>query len=242
MACNKLDLVKLDQAAKYDRGLPHQKKAWEYLQSQLSNEVLVEFTKLFRPLEPKSQTIKSEAARTLVVPYESQHDNTSGTGYRECFSSSCGAVAHYYGRVSIDDEYNIVRSRYGDTTNPQAHILALEALGLKATFITNGTPDLLRNEILEGRPVVVGWIHKGPLSAPHGTGHYSVIKGFTEKNTIHSDPYGEADIVNGGYVNTTGGNGVGYSWANWRRRWEVVGSPSLWRYAPGNGWAMLIRK
>ena len=66
----------------------------------------------------------------LDVPYEYQLDNESGTGYRECFSSSCAMVARYYGKVKSDDDYNLVRALYGDSTDPQAHVRALRSLNL----------------------------------------------------------------------------------------------------------------
>jgi hypothetical protein len=53
----------------------------------------------------------------LPVAWENQNDNASGTGYRECFSSSCAMLARYWGKVSGDDAYNLIRARYGDTTS-----------------------------------------------------------------------------------------------------------------------------
>jgi hypothetical protein len=41
-------------------------------------------------------------------------------------------------------------------------------------------------------------------------------------------------MVNGGYINHTGGKGVAYSKKNWNKRWLVEG--------PGSGWAILIKK
>ena len=69
----------------------------------------------------------------LDVPYQSQNDNTSGTGYRECFSSSCAMVAMYYGKIENDDAYNLVRQKYGDSTDAQAQLRTLRSLGLEAT-------------------------------------------------------------------------------------------------------------
>ncbi len=48
------------------------------------------------------------SSNPLDVTYQSQNDNASGTGYRECFSSSCAMVAMYYGRIDSDDAYNRV--------------------------------------------------------------------------------------------------------------------------------------
>lgn len=180
--------------------------------------------------------------RRLTVIRESQHDNKGGEGWRECFSSSCGAIARFWGKVGGDDEYNRIRRRFGDTTNPQAQIQALRALGLVATFVTNGSPDLIHREIDAGRPLAVGWIHKGPLPyGLRGDGHWSVVSGYTPTATIHQDPNGEADLVAGGYLNQTGGRNVAYSWRNWRPRWEVLQTQHGWSFAPGNGWALLVR-
>ena len=79
---------------------------------------------------------------------------------------------------------------------------------------------------------MVGWLHKGPVGAPTGGGHWSVIIGATDAAYIHNDPNGEADLVNGGYLNHTKGAGIAYSRKNWLRRWEVDG--------PGTGWALTV--
>ena len=236
-------IVRFSEAAEYDRGLLHQTDAWAYLQANTTPEVQLEFSKRFRSGPARATgDAQQPGSRRLVVAHESQHDNRSGQGFRECFSSSCGAIARFHGVVGGDDQYNAIRARYGDTTDAQAQIKALQSLGLKARLRTDGTPELLKAEILAGRPVAVGWIHKGPLARPTGDGHWSVVTGFTPMSSIHADPNGEADILNGGYVNKSGGDGVTYSWANWRRRWEVAGGPGGWSFAPGNGWMLLVSK
>lgn len=176
---------------------------------------------------------KNPVAGLLKVPYFSQNDNASGTGYRECFSSSCAMVAAYYGKVRNDDAYNQVRQQFGDTTDAQAQVQALRKLGLEARMVTNAAPGLIEAEINAGRPVAVGWLHKGPVSTPSGGGHWSVVIGFDGQAFVHNDPNGEADLVNGGYVSETGGAGIRYSRRNWLRRWEVDG--------PSTGWAMLVK-
>ncbi len=172
------------------------------------------------------------SAVNLRVPYEYQLDN-GPTGYRECFSSSCAMVARYWGKIAGDHEYNRIRCRYGDSTDAKAHIMALKTLGLRATFEMEGTVQILEGEIRSGYPTPVGWLHKGPANAPTGSGHWSVVTGFTSTHFIHNDPNGEADITNGGYVNHKGGAGIAYSRRNWLRRWLVDG--------PQSGWYMKIR-
>ena len=172
--------------------------------------------------------------KILRVAYEYQLGTDDGpTGYRQCFSSSCAMVARYYGKISGDYEYNKLRARFGDTTDPKAQIAALKALGLTATFEMDGTVEDLENEINQGRPVPVGWLHKGPVTSPNGTGHWSVVIGYTPTHIVHNDPFGEANLVNGGYVSNKGGAGIPYSRKNWLPRWLIEGSDT--------GWYMKIR-
>ena len=130
----------------------------------------------------------------LPVKWQSQLDNKSGTGYRECFSSSCAMLAMYWGKVANDDAYNIIRAKHGDSTDAQAQLAALRSLGLKADFHTNGTPAKLETEIKAGRPVAVGWLHNGPVAKPSGGGHWTVVIGYTATAWIQNDPNGEARL------------------------------------------------
>ena len=172
--------------------------------------------------------------KILKVPYEYQLGPDDGaTGYRQCFSSSCAMVARYYGKISGDYEYNRLRARFGDTTDPKAQVATLKALGLTATFEMDGTAEDLEHEITNGNPVPVGWLHKNHVSKPGGTGHWSVVVGFTPTHFIHCDPNGEANLVQGGYVSHKGGANVAYSRKNWLPRWLVDGNDT--------GWFMKIR-
>lgn len=171
--------------------------------------------------------------KPLDVPYQSQNDNASGTGYRECFSSSCAMVAMYYGKIANDDAYNLVRQKYGDSTDAQAQLRTLRSLGLEANFITNGTTSDIRDCIDSGRPVPVGWLHKGHVSSPSGTGHYSVIISYTKDAWIVHDPNGPAKLVSGGYEDSFDGASLSYSFKNFNPRWIVGGE--------GDGWYMDIR-
>ena len=189
---------------------------------------------LFTGTAPAAPPLPLQQGVLLAVPYEAQNDNASGTGYRECFSSSAAMVARYYGKITSDDAYNKFRAKYGDTTDSQAQIKALKALGLNARFLTTCTVALLEAELDAGRPVMVGWLHKGPVTAPTGGGHWSVVIGYTPTAFIHNDPNGEANLVAGGYANTSKGKAVAYSRANWLKRWLVEG--------PNSGWALLVSR
>jgi GH24 family phage-related lysozyme (muramidase) len=187
-----------------------------------------------REAEGKLWGISKKATSVLLkVPYEAQNDNESGTGYRECFSSSCAMIAKFYGKVKSDDEYNSIRGKFGDTTDSQAQLAALRSLGLQARFVTNAAQGLLDLELRAGRPVAVGWLHQGPYNAPTGGGHWSVVIGFTVEHWIHNDPNGEADLINGGYTSNKNGVGVKYSRPRWDRRWMPDGAAT--------GWALLVK-
>lgn len=173
--------------------------------------------------------------RILDVPYEYQLDNASGRGYRECFSSTCAMIAKYYGQVDSDDEYNIIRARYGDTTDVNAQVNALRSLGFDARFVTKCNAQLLEKEIDNGRPVAVGWLHRGSVQSPSGGGHWSCCIGYTEDSFVFNDPNGEADMAYGRYISNLASRGenVHYSKKNWLRRWEIDGA--------GSGWAILVK-
>lgn len=169
----------------------------------------------------------------LKVIWQSQLDNQSGTGYRECFSSSCAMLAMHCGKVPNDDVYNRLRAQFGDSTSAEAQLRALRSLGLDAHFRTDGRSADLEAEIDAGRPVAVGWLHRGPVNRPCGGGHWTVVIGYTDTHFIHNDPNGEALLVGGGYTASTRGAGLPYSRKNWLPRWNVDGT---------GGWYLTCRK
>ena len=216
---------------KYYSAEKHQVAAAEELYDQLPFELKQNDSLWVRTY--RNQLALPQGDNPLDVPYQSQNDNLSGTGYRECFSSSCAMVAMYYGKIKNDDEYNKVRQQYGDSTDSQAQLRALRSLGLEANFITNGTTKDLKAAIDAGRPVPCGWLHYGSANAPSGGGHYSVVIGYTQDAWIMNDPNGEANLVDGGYANNLNGDHLKYSFKNFNPRWIVEGE--------GSGWYMDIR-
>lgn len=166
--------------------------------------------------------------KNLIVPYFYQLDNVSGAGYRECFSSSCAMLAAYYGKVSTDDEYNLRRAHYGNTTSPAAQVAALKSYGLRPIFSRFGSRQTIINYINAGHPIAVGWLHKGHVSRPYGGGHWSVVTGYDRNFTMQNDPYGEAMLVGGGYAVRRSGEQQRYSWKNWLPRWCVENNRSGW--------------
>lgn len=185
------------------------------------------------PSGNQPETPKPVTSNPLKLTWQSQLDNASGSGYRECFSSSMAMIAMYWGKVKSDDAYNAVRAKFGDTTDPNAQVKALQSIGLDAQFIKNASAQMVKDEILAGRPVGVGWLHQGPASNPTGGGHWSVISGFDDTHWIVEDPNGEADLVNGGYTAVKNGAQRRYSFKNFNPRFLVKGS--------NDGWIMKVK-
>ena len=214
---------------KYYEGLSNQELAVRELFENIPTSLKLEGSSwIAQYREPEPEPEVPDLSNPLQVPYQSQRDNASGTGYRECFSSSCAMVAMYWGKIENDDAYNKVREQFGDSTDAQAQVRALRSLGLAAEFKTCGTVDDLKHQINVGRPTPVGWLHKGALPGTGG-GHYCVIRGYDQSGFWYvNDPYGDCDLVNGGYPGSTNGDNLHYSFKNWNPRWEVDG--------PGTGW------
>ena len=153
-----------------------------------------------------------------------------------CFSSSCAMLAKFMrpnalgDGANADDEYLARVRTYGDTTDASAQVRALAYLGVKAAFRQDMTWRDLDKQLLAGKPVPIGILHRGHVSAPSGGGHWIVVIGKQgEAYRVH-DPAGDLDLVSGQY---TGGSGKGllYSKANLGPRWMADG--------PGSGWGIL---
>tara|TARA_R100000951_G_scaffold50954_1_gene43068 strand:- start:845 stop:1549 length:705 start_codon:yes stop_codon:yes gene_type:complete len=213
------------------RGTPHQLAAIKELEDALPEELLRDDAAWFEAWKA------SGIAQQVVVPYFHQLDNKSGQGYRECFSSSAAMVAAFYGKVKTDDQYNKIRKKFGNTTSIEAQVSALKSLGLHAEFRQDGNEDLIEAEISAGRPVAVGWLHRGdmsrgepPMCDNYGCGHWSVIVGFDKENWIMNDPRGTPFMERGGH-SRYGGKNVKVLRQAFQQRWEVEG--------PGTGWLIL---
>jgi predicted chitinase len=165
-----------------------------------------------------------------VPQFYSQMDSqVSGQAVRSCRSSTTAMAIKFHKPQALlgsnaDDTFLRTVLKYGDTTEPEPQRKAALEYGIKLTNYTNGTPTALLEALKRG-PVGVGFLHHGPVSAPRGGGHWILLIGATETHGIFHDPYGELDVVNGGYVKIgSGGKGVRYSWKNFLPRWA---SPSI---------------
>lgn len=175
-----------------------------------------------------------------VAQYYSQTDSATGMGWRMCFSSSCAMALKFLEPgallgVNADDDYLKRVLNYGDTTDATAQVKALRSYGLDASFHTDGSRKTLEDELALGYPIAVGILHHGNVHCPTGGGHWMLVIGTDDTGVICFDPYGELDVVNGGYITVgSGGMGAHYSFKNWLPRWEADGA--------GTGWYVSFRR
>lgn len=108
---------------------------------------------------------------------------------RTCNSSACAMAAKYLGaNIGLTDQYLRRVLQYGDTTDHSAQTSALNDYGIKSSFHYNlDFKDLER--LGQGKPVVIGINHRGPLHAPTG-GHMITVIGKQGNDYIVHDPYG----------------------------------------------------
>ncbi len=229
----------VDHAIRQGELTPHQRAAVAALDRSLTHKQRYQLTQDWRAVGSPA------APRPLAVPYYSQRDSATGQGERMCFSSTCAMAADFLRPGSLagagqpDDRYLRIVERFGDTTDASAQVRALESLGIRARFRQDGSFEHLARQVARGFPVPVGWLHHGPVAAPRGGGHWTLAIGWdaAQRQVIMHDPYGEANLVGGGYVTTTVGSGkaLRYSERNWGRRW-MAGPAGAYRFTPGTGW------
>lgn len=173
----------------------------------------------------------------LNVPYYWQQDN-GPDGWREC-QSSCIAMGLAFKQVpGIRDDLDYLRfvRRAGDTTLRWTHFKALAMMGFSSyEWRENWNFEDVKDEIRQGNVICAGVLHHGHVSAPSGGGHFINLIGFDETHWIVHDPYGELDLVNGGWASrsATAGRRVRYSFRNL--------NPRFFHPGPGSGWAWAIR-
>ena len=211
------------------QGTPHQIAAIKELEDAIPDELLARSASWFQTWKVTGKS------QRLPVPYFSQHDNESGQGVRECFSSAAAMLAAFYGAVGSDDQYNRNRERFGDTTSVNAQVDTLRDYGLRAVFFSHGSPSMLFDLLDQGRPVAVGILAKGDFSKgqqPWGPGHWVVVVGYTlDSLTIH-DPNGLPDMHRGTHEKKLSGSYVRVDRGDFEKRWLIEG--------PGSGWMIVI--
>ncbi len=171
----------------------------------------------------------------LSVPYFPQTDNYRDAS-RTCNSSSCAMCLEFLKPGTLkgakgDDAYIQKVFAVGDTTNHDVQTRVLKDYGVTSEFRYNlGFSDLDR-ELAAGRPVVIGILHRGTLSAPTG-GHMVVVIGKKGEDYVVNDPYGS---LNDGYTGAvTNGKGAVYKKSDLQHRWLDKGKDKT-------GWGRIFK-
>jgi hypothetical protein len=170
----------------------------------------------------------------LNVPFYSQIDNYRDA-HRTCNSSACAMCLEYFKPGTLkgpkgDDEYVKKVFAIGDTTDHSVQTRVLQGYGITSRFSYNLSFSDLDRELSNGRPIVIGILHRGPLSAPTG-GHMVVVIGKTPKGDyVVNDPYGSLNDGYTGPVNT--GIRAVYKRSDLVRRWCPNGN---------DGWGRIFK-
>jgi hypothetical protein len=171
-----------------------------------------------KPEPPKNPSV-------LNVPFFPQTDNYRDA-QRTCNSSACAMCLEYFKPGTLigpkgDDAYIRKVFTIGDTTDHSVQTKVLASYGIKSSFSYNLTFADLDRELEAGRPVVIGILHRGPLSAPTG-GHMCVVIGKRGEDYVVNDPYGSLNDRYTGPV--TNGKGAVYKRSDLVRRWCPKGN------------------
>ena len=172
----------------------------------------------------------------LNVPWYPQTDNYALPD-STCNSSACAMCLEFLKPGSLppgpkgDDAYLRKVLALGKSTDHTVQTRVLQSYGVNSVFRQNLSFADLDRELQRGRPVVLGMLHRGPESAPVGTGHMIVAIGKTESGdyVVH-DPYG--NLYDGYTSSVHNGKQVVYRKSTLERRWTVK--------HPKDGWGRIF--
>ena len=214
----------------FKKGDPHQLAAIAELEKSIDDVLLTDEAEWFQMW--KTSGIHQEV---YGVPYYNQLDSPTGYGYRECFDSAAAMVAAFYRTVQSQDAYRKVRRKHGDTTEVHSQVSALRSLGLDAEFRQNVRVEDIEIEIDAGRPLMVGWLHKGDFTKgnpavcdSNSCGHWSVVVGYDKDNFIAMDPMGKPDMEHGSHDTTKSGELIRMSRPAFYQRFLIESEASGW--------------
>jgi GH24 family phage-related lysozyme (muramidase) len=223
----------LEDAALYYAEEKHQIAAWRELEASLGLGVLKKFKAAYRNapavVEEVTESPPVRGQFPLQVPYFYQRDSKTGHGERSCFSSAMAMALAYINPDAIkgdDDWYLNEVFRFGDSVSSEAQVAAAHSLGFAAEFRMDGSEKLLLEILDSDTPVPIGILHHGTVDQPSGGGHWVCLIGYDDKYFHVHDPFGELNLVGGGYpkAGPTDGKFQKYSRKNLMERWLINGS------------------
>lgn len=207
---------------------------------QLEKDLLIKSPDL---MEDKSNWVRIFRSRMepvvpqiLNVPWYPQTDNYALPD-STCNSSSCAMCLEFLKPKSLpygprgDDAYLRKVLAQGNSTDHSVQTKVLQSYGLKSIFRYDLVFDDLDKQLSEGKPIVIGIVHRGPESAPTGSGHMIVVIGKTSSGDyVCRDPYGS--IYNGYTGPSSNGRQVIYHRKMLEKRFTVK--------HPKDGWGRIF--
>lgn len=228
--------ISLINVCKYYSALEHQDKALDYLQKQISDQAMAEFTKLWRStpsiysdavkrqinrLESYYNNQSSENKRLEVHPvYYSQRDNYTQP-HRTCNSSSNAMYLDWLRRVTGgkslggDNGYLKTVLSIGDTTIHDVQTQAIKKYGFNTKWMTDKDYPFIEQLLKANFPVVVNILHRGTENAPRG-GHIILLTADKTDYFLAHDPYG---TLSSDYANFKGEDSI-ISKSSFKKRWQ----------------------
>jgi len=215
----------------YDEKNADHVAAVQWLEDNLPAEYLddseTDWVQIFRTKPP--------TPAVLAVPYFNQVDNYRDA-HRTCNSSSCAMCLEFLKPGTLkgakgDDAYVQKVFAIGDSTDHAVQTRVLESYGVKSHFSYNLSFSDIDKSLSAGKPVVIGILHRGSLSAPTG-GHMLCVIGKKGSDYVVNDPYGS---LNDGYTGpVTNGKGAVYKKSDLTHRWLENGKDKT-------GWGRIFK-
>jgi hypothetical protein len=211
----------------FDEKNPNHVKAIEYFAAALEKSAPEELQDTSGWVKTYRAQVQKQATNILEnFAWYPQTDNYRDP-QRTCNSSACAMCLEYFKPDTLkgpkgDDAYVQKVFVVGDTTDHTVQTRVLMSYGINSAFRYNLSFADLDRELVAKRPVVIGILHRGPLSAPTG-GHMCVVIGKTPSGDyIVQDPYGS---LNDGYTGpVVNGKGAVYKRSELVRRWCPAGN------------------
>jgi hypothetical protein len=221
----------------FDSKNPKHVAAVDQLEKDLllkANDLMQDEANWVRIFRTKEEAPKSNI---LAVPYYPQTDNYTQPD-RTCNSSACAMCLEFLKPGTLigakgDDAYLKKVIAIGDSTDHAVQTRVLESYGVKSNFSYNLSFSDIDKSLSDGKPVVIGILHRGPLSAPTG-GHMLVVIGKSPdgKSYICNDPYG--DLMSGYTTPVNKGKGAIYPVEVLKYRWLDKGKDKT-------GWGRIFK-
>lgn len=167
---------------------------------------------------------------TTIVrpPCGTQWDNKNDPA-GTCFSESCLMLMRWAAgkQVCTDEDYIKTVTRLGGTTIAASQVRALAHYGFKAQFRSDMSREDVNAHLRTGEPICLGYLHRGPVNAPFGFGHWCIAwdRLPNERGLKVHDPGGDPDLINGGFLSRSGCD-LSFSWRNFGPRFLPYGASS----------------